>query len=44
MIILWQKLKFGLLIVMLYMVFFLIRSTQAFKRIEIARLNLIAKR
>jgi len=39
MILLWQKLKVGLLIGMLYSAFFLIRSTQALKRIEITRFN-----
>jgi hypothetical protein len=43
MILLWQKLKVGLLIGMLYAAFFLVRSSQALKQIEITRFNWSAK-
>ena len=35
----WQKIKFGLLIGMLYTVYFIIKSRRALKRIEMPRIN-----
>ncbi len=35
----WQKLKVGLLIGMLYTVYYLIRSSRALKQLEIPRFN-----
>ena len=44
MISIWQKFKIGLLIGMLYAVYYLIRSSQVLKRIEIPRPNWSEKR
>jgi len=44
MLLIWQKLKVGLLIGMLYAVYWLIRSSQALRRIEKRRLYLSEKR
>jgi len=35
----WQKIKVGLLIGMLYTIYFLIKSSRALKQIEIPRFN-----
>jgi hypothetical protein len=43
MLLLWQKIKVGLLIGMLYAIYYLIRSSKALKRIEIPRPNLSEK-
>lgn len=40
----WQKLKVGLLIGMLYTGYILVKSTRALKRIEMPRFNWDAKR
>jgi hypothetical protein len=39
MLLFWQKIKVWLLIAMLYAVYYLIRGSKAFKRIEIPRPN-----